>query len=192
MARPAKTASNTRNTRSNASTGRRSGRPSNASKLAAVHSQQSLMIDQAMAVASAAAKAALGIIEGGVTTIGIPQSSQSQSASGSTGSTGQSQTRSTARKSPGRKVQSDSAMTLTREYFAKNKNSMPRAELVRTAAEKFGYSKETGNTYISKIAKEEGFSFPTSRGGQGAARGRSRTSAKGNTGNQSQSNGTNG
>lgn len=160
----------TKNSNTTKSTGNRVGRPTNASKRAAIQSQQSLLIDTAMAAASAAAKAALGIVvDGGVTTISPPQASQSNT---NTASKPQAST-STAKKSPGRKVQADSALSLTRQFYADNlKASTPlsRAEFVKAATAKFGYAKETANTYVSNIEREGGYKL-VRRGTNTAARG---------------------
>lgn len=168
------------------STGNRVGRPTNASKRAAIQSQQSLLIDTAMAAASAAAKAALGIVvDGGVTTIAQPQASQSNSTGTSTPAKAQSQPRTatTAKKSPGRKVQADSALSLTRQFYADNlKASTPltRAEFVKAATAKFGYAKETANTYVSNIERDGGYKL-VRRGSNTAARGGRARTQKANT-----------
>ena len=176
----------TKNSNTTKSTGNRVGRPTNASKRAAIQSQQSLLIDTAMAAASAAAaaaaKAALGIVDGGVTTISQPQASQSNTGNTSTASKLQAST-STGKKSPGRKVQADSALSLTRQFYADNlKASTPlsRAEFVKAATAKFGYAKETANTYVSNIEREGGYKL-VRRGTNTAARGGRARSTKANT-----------
>ena len=172
----------TKNSNTTKSTGNRVGRPTNASKRAAIQSQQSLLIDTAMAAASAAAKAALGIVDDGVTTISQPQASQSNTGNTSTASKSQAST-STAKKSPGRKVQADSALSLTRQFYADNlKASTPlsRAEFVKAATAKFGYAKETANTYVSNIEKEGGYKL-VRRGSNTSARGGRARTQKANT-----------
>ena len=173
----------TKNSNTTKSTGNRVGRPTNASKRAAIQSQQSLHIDTAMAAASAAAaKAALGIVDGGVTTISQPQASQSNTGNTSTASKLQAST-STGKKSPGRKVQADSALSLTRQFYADNlKASTPlsRAEFVKAATAKFGYAKETANTYVSNIEKEGGYKL-VRRGSNTSARGGRARTQKANT-----------
>ena len=142
-----------------------------------------------MAAASAAAKAALGIIDGGVTSIGIPQGSQSQTAGQQQGNQSQSAGQqgpasksipNRARKAPGRRVEEDSRMSQTRRFYDENlkaSNPLVRADFVREAAKRFGYTKETANTYVSNIEKQGGYKLER-RGGAGAARGRSRGTAK--------------
>lgn len=192
----------TRNSNTNAqkSTGRRPGRPSNASKVAAVQSQQSMLIDVAIAAASAAVKSAFGIAEGGVTTIGTgiaqPQGSQSTSAGSQSGTQSGSQpqgrsTRSTssgAKKAPGRKVQADSNMSKTRAFYDENlKAATPlnRAEFVREVASRFACSPATANTYVSNIEKEGGYKL-VSRSNNGKGTRTRRTSAKRSTAQSTQ------
>lgn len=166
------------------STGRRTGRPTNAERQARVQSQAGQFINIVAAAYAEGMKTALGI-EGGVQTlanmpqgigtpagIGIAQGSQSVSAA-TTSTTSKAVT---GRKAPGRKVEADSKMSLTREFYDANlkaANPLNRADFVRTAAAKFGYSKETANTYVSNIEKEGGYKLER-RGGTGAARGRTR------------------
>lgn len=194
--RTSKTASNT--------PARRVGRPTNAERQQNVASQQSQLIDMAVAAASAAIKSVMGI-DGGVQTIGVPQGTQSQSASTGTASTpqtGGNQTggnqnaigtasTSTATKSggsrvrqaPGRRVDAESKMSLTKVFYDENLNAptpLNRADFVRAAAEKFGYSVQTANTYVSNIEKVGGYKLER-RGGNTAARGgRSRGNGNGN------------
>lgn len=167
------------NTAQKSTTGRRPGRPSNASKAAAVQSQQTMLIDVAIAAASSAVKAAFGLADGGVQTVGVAQPSTSNaSASPAQPSTSGNTKRSSAtvtsigKKSPGRKVQADSKATLTREFYdanLKSPNPLNRAEFVAAATEKFGYSKQTANTYVSNIESKHGYklvsrSDPSKRG----------------------------
>lgn len=166
----------TKNSKTTKSTGNRVGRPTNASKIAAQHSQQSQLIDIAVAAASSAVKSALGIIDGGVTTIAQP-------AAGNTTNAPARGTTATAKKSPGRKVQADSALSMTRQFYADNlkaANPMTRSEFVKAATAKFGYTKETGNTYVSNIEKEGGYKL-VRRGGNTSARGGRARTAKANT-----------
>lgn len=155
----------------------RRGRPTNAERASRLQSQQVLLIDAAVAAASAAVKTALGIgEEGGVTTIGVPQGNQSQSASTST--TSVSNTSGRRKQTPGRRVDPNSAMSKTRAFYDQNlksANPLNRADFVRAAADKFGYSRQTANTYVSNIEKEGGFKLAR-RGGSG--RGRARSSGK--------------
>lgn len=168
------------------SSGRRPGRPSNASKVAAVQSKQSQLIDVAIAAASAAVKAVYGIVDGGVQSIATPQGSQSQSASTS-GSTSQSvktggsqsqgnQSATTAhppaKKAPGRKTDGTSNMSLTRAFYAENLKAdkpLNRAAFVTAASERFKYKKAIANTYVSNIEKEGGYKLER-RGGNAASR----------------------
>ncbi len=182
--RNSKTASATK------STGRRTGRPTNAERQALLQSKANQFITIAAAAYAEGMKAALGI-EGGVQTlaslpqgigqssgIGISQGSQSQSAASQ--STSAKVTTLKTKKAPGRKVEADSKMSLTRDFYAENlKASSPlnRADFVRKAAEKFQYSKETANTYVSNIEKEGGYKLDR-RGGTGAARDRSRSNGR--------------
>lgn len=166
---------------------RRAGRPTNAERNARVQSQQVLLIDTAMAAASAAVKATLGIIDGGVSTIGIPQGSQFDTASTSTSTSAQPAATKTAtrrqKQAPGRRVDEDSAMSKTRRFYDENLNSqnpLIRADFVREAAKRFGYTPQTANTYVSNIEKASGYKL-VRRGGAGAARGRSRGNGNGDT-----------
>lgn len=193
MATAAKKSRSTRNTRNTATSGRR-GRPSNADRNAAQASQTAHLIDLGIAAASAAIKATLGLdaSAGTVSTVGIPQGSQSQSAGTSTGSQSQTTSTSRGRKSPGRRIDPKSNMSLTREFYAEqaklpSDQRMSRADFVRAAAKKFGCSTQTANTYVSNIERESGKKL-LARRGTGAARGRSRGNGNGN----SQRNGTNG
>lgn len=179
------------NTASKSAPRRRPGRPTNAEIAQRVRAQHQNIVDIAAAAASAAAQGAVRAAmeaEGTVTTIGsasIAQSqpSQSQSAGRSTAAVKQTGEK-RERRSPGRRTDPKSAMSLTREFFEQNKNSMPRNELVKAAAKKFKYSPATGNTYISKIAKEQGFEF--------GPRGRSKTDAGQSQDNGQQATGTEG
>lgn len=175
-------ATRTSNTKTASTSNRRTGRPTNAERNARVQSQQSLLIDVAVAAASAALKAAMGIADGGVTSIGIPQASQSQTATNATASTGQSASKTTTRKAkqaPGRRVDENSKMSQTKEFYDQNlkaANPLARADFVRAAAAKFAYSKETANTYVSNIEKAGGYKM-VRRGGTAARGGRSRGNA---------------
>lgn len=166
---------NTKSTKTAAKTASRRGRPTNAERAQRVQSQQSNLIDVAVAAASAAVKTALGIdVADGVTSIGVPQGSQSQNASQSTGSVAKTAGR--RKQTPGRRVDENSAMSKTRAFYDQNlksANPMNRADFVRAAADKFGYSRQTANTYVSNIEKDGGYKL-VRRGGTGAARGRSR------------------
>lgn len=186
--------STARSTRTTRSTGRRTGRPSNAEIAQRAQSQTAHLIDVAMAAASAAVRTAMGVeagVSGTVTTVGVPQGSQSQGSQSQTASTGsttsqaQSQGRAT-RKAPGRSVDPTSKASQTRDFYAENlksANPLTRAEFVKAAAKKFGYSQQTANTYVSNIEKVGGNKLV--RRGSGAARGRSR----GQSQNQSRANG---
>lgn len=157
-------------------TSRRRGRPTNAERDQRVQSQQTLLIDVAMAAASAAVKTAMGIAEGGVTTIGVPQGSQGQSAGSATGSVSTSQapqsnastsTASTGqrrqRQAPGRRVDPNSKMSQARDFYAANMN-MERSDMVNTLTEKLDISKQVANTYVSNIDREHGYKLPRRRG----------------------------
>ena len=189
----------------NKPTGRRTGRPTNIERQARVQSQALQFINLAAASYAAGMTAALGI-DGGVQTLGnLPhglatgsgiaasQGSQSQNA-GQSQNASQSATSARvstlkSKKAPGRKVEADSKMSLTRDFYAENLNAaspLNRADFVRKAATKFGYTKETANTYVSNIEKEGGYKL-VRRGGAGAARGRSRNASNAqNSGNQTQ------
>lgn len=126
-------------------TAKRRGRPSNASKAAAAASQTVNLIDIAIAAASSAVKTALGV-DSSTGTVSTVTSIAQPSASAA------------AKKSPGRKRNPDSALSLTRKLYAENmakpeSKRMTRAEFVKAAAAKFGYSIQTANTYVSGIEK---------------------------------------
>jgi hypothetical protein len=166
-------------------TGRRSGRPTNIERAAKVQSQAMHFINLAAASYAAGMTAALGI-EGGVQTLGnlpssIAQSAQSASAGSATASTSQSSAstsgRSRTKQAPGRRVDEGSAMSQTRRFYDENlkaANPLARAEFVREAAKRFGYTPQTANTYVSNIERDGGYKL-VRRGGTGAARGRSRS-----------------
>lgn len=128
-----------------ATTAKRRGRPSNAAKAAAAASRTNTLIDMAVAAASAAVKTALGV-EGieGVTTVATVQPSANSNV--------------VAKKSPGRKRNPESNMSQTRALYAANMNKeaskrLTRAEFVKAAAAKLGYSVQTANTYVSTIER---------------------------------------
>ena len=131
-----------------AATAKRRGRPTNAAKAAAAASQTNTLIDIAVAAASAAVKTALGTggIDGieGVTTVATVQPSSGSNV--------------VAKKAPGRKRNPESNMSRTRALYAANMNKeagkrMTRAEFVKAAAAKLGYSVQTANTYVSTIER---------------------------------------
>ena len=156
--------------------GRRTGRPTNAARKANLESKASQFITITAAAFANGMKIALGI-DGGVQTlagmpsgigqaagIGIAQGSQSVNAVATP----------KTKKAPGRKVQADSKLTKTREFYAQNlaeTNPLNRADFVRKAAEMFGYSQQTANTYVSKIEEQQGYKL-VRRGGASASRGR--------------------
>ena len=148
--------------RKTATATRRAGRPTNAERTQRIQSQQSQLIDTAMAAASAAAKAALGIVDGGVTSI-------NQNANGA--SSGTPAKTAKQRQAPGRRTDPNSKMSLTRDFYDANLKAatpLSRSELVKAAAKKFGYSQQTGNTYISKIDNEAGRKLSRRRVAPGA------------------------
>lgn len=153
----------TRNTKS-ATTGRKVGRPTKAEQTARIQSQQTMLIDVAVAAASAAVKSALGIDTGTVAAIGsVAQTAGTQASPSPQAKAPASSTSRATGKRPGRSVDPNSKMSQTRVFFNANKTKMERSALVKAAAEKFGYTPQTANTYIVNIAREEGFRFPTSR-----------------------------
>lgn len=147
----------TKTAKNKTATRKTGGRPTNASRNAKIQSQTALIVDTAIAAASAAVKSALGIDIGNVTAIAATGTGQSADQSSTT------QSKRSAKR-PGRSVDPTSKMSLTREFFNSNKSKMDRAAMVKAAASKFGYSPQTANTYIANISREQGFTFPTSRG----------------------------
>jgi hypothetical protein len=188
-------AKSTRNTRK--STGRRTGRPTNAERAARVQSETVNLIKVAAASYATGMANALGIDPSAVQTIGtVAQTGQAQPVTGTTSAQPaqtqpSGQRRTTARKAPGRKVNPDSKMSLTRQFYAENlklpaDQRLDRAAFVKAAAKKFKYTPQTANTYISNIERVEGRKLARRGTGAGAARGRSRGS------NGDQNTGTNG
>lgn len=184
-----------RNTTTRKTAGRRTGRPTNAERALRRQSETVKLINVASASYAAGMAAALNVDPSAVQTIAsVAQTGQSATASTSTSSQGQSQSagRKTARKAPGRKVNPESKMSLTRKFYDDNMalpeaQRLDRAALVKAAAKKFKYTPQTANTYISNIERIGGQKLVRRGTGAGAARGRSR----GNNSNGSQKTGTN-
>lgn len=186
------TAKSNRNTRNTRTAGRRTGRPTNAERALRQQSETAKLINVAAASYAAGMANALGVDPSAVQTIAsVAQTGQSQSASTATTSQGQSQqttsrrSGTTARKAPGRKVNPESKMSLTRKFYDDNlalpeDQRLDRASLVKAAAKKFKYTPQTANTYISNIEREGGQKLVRRGTGAGAARGRSRGNSNGN------------
>lgn len=189
MAKQNANARNTRNTKPASRGGRKTNAQRNAERLEAAQSQAMHLVEVATAAYASGMKTALGLdtgVAGTVTTIGA---ATGQSATQSQGSqSAPAQTTSRKRQAPGRRQDPESKMSLTRDFYAENlkaANPLTRAELVKAAAKKFGYTPQTGNTYISKIDNENGRKLARRRT---SSNGRSR----GNQTGGSQRNGTNG
>lgn len=155
------------------STGRR-GRPTNAERAVRAQSAAEGLVNVAAAAYSAGLRQGLGLPSDDsgstVTTIasiaGTQQTSQASQPATQTQSAPKAKAAPKAARAPratgsssGRPVNPESKMTLTRNLYHENlqaSNPLNRADLVKAAAKKFGYSAATGNTYISNIDKENG------------------------------------
>jgi hypothetical protein len=125
------------------------GRPSNATIAARANTKRNSFIN---IVASAASEAAATAVRdalsdpSAVTTLGIPQGSQSSTPSSAP----------RARLTPGRRVDPNSKMSLARAFYEKHVNSMERSVMVEALHKKLDISKQVANTYVSNIDKQAG------------------------------------
>lgn len=145
MARPSKAASS----RSTA----RPGRPSNAVIAQRNETAQRHFIETVTALASATLTSAIhALTDGGVTTIGVPQSGQ-QAKPASTTSRATSGT-AKVKQAPGRRADPNSALSKSREIYANQIGKMPRNDIVNMMVSKLGISKSVANTYYHSINRQ--------------------------------------
>lgn len=162
MARPAKKVA------SKKSTARRPGRPSNASIAADNDARQRFFIQTVAAAASAAASGAVQAAladSGMVTTLGVPQGSQSGQSGNATASTGQSastpRTRSNgsttaAKRPPGRRPDPNSNLSKARVIYADTIGKLDRKDIVAKMVTDLTIGKDVANTYYHTIHRDNG------------------------------------
>jgi len=132
-------------------TARKRGRPSNAS--IAATSQATRLTKIAVAAASAAIAAALQPA--------LVANATAQ-AGGNVTSIGKKKTTANG-KTVGRPVETTSAMSIARDYYAANHTKMERADMVENLHKLAKITKQSANTYISQIDKANGYKLVSTR-----------------------------
>lgn len=147
---------------------RRRGRPSKVELAQREQAAAGRLIEVVAAAASAAAQGAVqAALSGsmGVSTVGIPQGSQSQTAGSATASKTQAPTQKTGGR-PGRPPNPDSARSKARALFNELSGKMARADIINRMVEQIGIKKNVANTYFHDFDKEANGGKSTGRRGR--------------------------
>lgn len=135
--------------KSTAVTTAKRGRPSNATL--AARSQASKLTKIAVAAASAAISSALADGLAGITGSVTPITSAKPKARTATG------------KPVGRPVKATSSMSKARAFYDANYQSMERSDMVDKLHKSLNITKQSANTYVSLIDKENGYKLVSTR-----------------------------